>query len=85
MVPEVQCNTGAPSSERQENPYTHELLRLQQCTPVRDIRLNPPLAEVNAPLQLPVWKKYLADHLDVAFRDYILEGIQEGFKVGYDY
>lgn len=76
MVPEVQCNTGAPRSERQENPYTHELLRLQQCTPVRDIRLNPPLAEVNTPLQLPVWRKYLADHPDVAFRDYILEGIQ---------
>ena len=85
MVPEVQCNTGAPRSERQENPYTHELLRLQQCTPARDIRLNPPLAEVNTPLQLPVWRKYLADHPDVAFRDYILEGIQEGFRVGYDY
>ena len=47
MVPEVQCSTGALKSERQENPYTHELLQLQQCTPVRDVRLNPPLAEVN--------------------------------------
>ena len=32
-----------------------------------------------------VWKKYLADHPDEAFRDCILEGIQQGFRVGFDY
>jgi len=36
-------------------------------------------------MEVSVWRKYLADHPDEDFRDYILEGIQQGFRVGFDY
>jgi len=85
VVPEQISGTEGPWVQQQGNPYTKDLLRLQQCTPVKDTKQSACLAEVNTPLQFSVWKKYLADHPDEAFRDYILEGIQQGFRVGFDY
>ena len=71
-------------TSQQGNPYTQELCQLQ-LTPMRESNLAPLLTEVNTPLKLPVWEKLLAEHPDGAFRGYILEGIQQGFGMGYNY
>ena len=49
---------------------------------MKEVKLSAHLSEVNTPLQLSVWERFLADHPDNAFREYILEGIQQGFRVG---
>ena len=32
-----------------------------------------------------VWEWYLRDHPDAAYRDYIIQGLQQGFRVGFQY
>ena len=55
-----------------------------------DCRCNPSpvplwLQEVVSPLKLTAWTRELADHPDEEFRAYILSGIAQGFRIGYDY
>ncbi len=47
--------------------------------------MPPQLKEIITPLYLPSWEMYLAHHPDGAFAQYILQGIQNGFRVGYNY
>ena len=42
------------------------------------------LSVVSTPLQLSVWEDSLRFHPDRAFARYILRGIREGFRVGFD-
>ena len=39
----------------------------------------------HSPLHLPEWSAALRSHPDTLFVGYILEGIQKGFRVGFDY
>ena len=62
-----------------------ELHRLDQC------RRRPPhpvpqqlKAEVS-PLSWEVWQECLAPHADEHFSDYIVRGIRDGFRIGFDY
>ena len=49
-------------------------------------RLVPPyLQSVSTPLVLAKWASILEDHPDRKFRDYILYGIAQGFRIGFDY
>ena len=37
------------------------------------------------PLDLSQWESCLAGHPDHAYRDYLVSGIRDGFRIGYDY
>ena len=43
------------------------------------------LQSVSSPLVRQEWAEELADHLDSAFRDYILVGITQGVHIGFDH
>ena len=41
--------------------------------------------KTQTPLQVAAWEAALRSHPDTEFADYIQEGIQWGFRIGYDY
>ena len=41
------------------------------------------LAEITSPVVLPFWQQHLKQHKDKALTDRILNGLQYGFRVGY--
>lgn len=71
-------------------PY-HWLLLYPGLTCSRSVPLSTPvtlpswLETVNSPLDWRQWESCLADHSNRAYREYLLCGIHEGFRVGYDY
>ena len=67
------------------NSYTYttdiyKLDRLWPLKPEQDRRLAP----ISSPLALQEWEKVWASHLDRAFTSYLLHGIKEGFRVGFN-
>ena len=66
--------------------YMEDLLALDACRPPDALKELPPgLREVRTPLDWREWDKALAAHPDQRFREYIVRGIREGFRVGFDY
>ena len=67
------------------NPYTQDLLELDSYLPVAGQVSNKMLAKVNTPLQVTEWERAMASHPDREFVEYLLRGIREGFRIGYNY
>ena len=88
---------GAPQAPGSEPPdyggrglyaYTSHLLEFQRRRPGVEERVLPALEEwsrVVCPMPCRVWEWYLRDHPDAAYRDYIIQGLQQGFRVGFQY
>ena len=38
----------------------------------------------HSPLRLPAWRTALAAHPDQAFRTYVLQGLEYGFRIGFN-
>lgn len=66
-------------------PYTQDLLELDGCLPVAGRVTSKRLAEVNTPLQVSEWERALANHPDRQFVEYLLRGMREGFRIGYNH
>ena len=67
-----------------EYRYTAQLATLDKMqSPVRDV--HKAFQEIVTPLQWQMWDSLLATHPDQRFRRYIIEGIRNGFKIGFDY
>ena len=67
--------------------YTDDLYRLDRER-LSGVPLTlPGLGAVSSPLRdcLSAWRVYLADHPDPGFAKYVLSGIQQGFRVGFNY
>lgn len=63
-----------------------DLLSLDECrTKSRAYMLPPGLVEINTPLNWTQWEECLADHPDSAYRNYLISGIRDGFRIGFDY
>ena len=79
------CPTHHPLTPPTEYEYMEDLLQLhsmQRTIPnevPRALRGNP------TPLQEEEWRVRLQKHPDSRLKDYVLRGIREGFRVGYDY
>ena len=67
----------------QQYQYTADLLSLDFCRPESTVD-SEKLSVVSTPLQLSIWEDSLRFHPDRAFARYILRGIREGFRVGFD-
>ena len=65
----------------------HDLLGLQSCQPLCTITAAKELGLVESSLRqhLHCWKEMLQSHPDVQFRDFVLAGISQGFRVGFDW
>ncbi len=64
--------------------YIDDLLALDSCRPARPVNLPPRLCQVVTPLKPEAWKIALHPHPDRAFVHYILSGLQQGFRIGFD-
>ena len=62
-----------------------DLLKLDACRPPSNWRTNENLSGSVSPLQWEVWDHFLESYPDQRFRDYIVDGIRVGFRVGFNY
>ena len=65
--------------------YTDQLLKLASCRPASTLSLPEYLCHINTPLKLDAWKRVLSCHPDKPYVDHILQGIGEGFRVGFEH
>ena len=68
--------------------YITDLLALDQCRPVVSRPAAPEgsssrRAAISS--RVPVWQRLLSDHPDRNFVSYIIQGLSEGFRIGFDY
>ena len=64
--------------------YTTDLLGLDKCTPLSYAPTPMPLARMVTPLKLREWESALVSHPDREYVHYLIRGIREGFRVGFD-
>ena len=61
-------------------------LRLDECRiNSRVYTLPPGLAKINTPLDWREWERCLLDHPDSSYRIYLVNGIKNGFRIGFNY
>lgn len=65
--------------------YMQQLKQLEsyRCTPPRGLPAH--VAEITTPLRVPVWKQALHTHTDKEIAEYIVQGITNGFHIGFNY
>ena len=61
--------------------YTPQLLALDRYRARHRVLLQ----QITTPLRLETWKEELAHHPDRRLAEYILHGIENGFRVGFNY
>ena len=65
--------------------YMDDLVKLDACLPHLGTSIPEELRMVRTPLRWTEWDCQLRDHPDQKFREFIVNGIREGFRVGFDY
>lgn len=82
------CSRASAAAEGQAEggyAYTQQLLELDACKPRHQPHVHPSLADIQTPVRLTAWQKGLANHPDQRFAKYVLQGLSEGFRVGFQY
>ena len=77
--------TGTHTSTSISHPNTHKLQALANCRPKGDISCPPLLSQIVTPLQWQAWEGALRSYPDKQFARLIVDGLQEGFRIGYNY
>ena len=65
--------------------YKSNLQALDSFRPLSPVSIPESLAEIRTPLKADVWAEMLRGHPDKEFTKFLLKGIQEGFRIGFDY
>ena len=67
--------------------YLQQLLELDKCRPVEATSKMLPdkLKHIKSPIRLRVWRQSLALYPDQQFAQYILKGLEEGFRIDFHY
>ena len=64
--------------------YTEDLRELNRCTPtLGSTAVHEKLLGIHTPLVVAHWESMLASHPDREYVDYLIKGIRDGFRVGY--
>ena len=64
--------------------YTGDLLALDAGIPSTSVRGRKSLWEVSTPLIVPAWATALASHPDQVYRNHIISGLTDGFRIGFN-
>ena len=64
--------------------YLDHLSAFDICRPVEDMSRLVILPEIHSPLLASVWETELLGHPDRAYVKYILQGLNRGFRFGFD-
>ena len=70
--------------ERSMYIYTSDLIQLEACRTKLNCKLQEEALEIVTPLVAQAWVQALAKHPDKEFRHYIIQGIRQGFHIGFD-
>ena len=73
------------SMTSQQYPYTRDLMKLDSHRPPKIVPLPTNCTVTTTPLKVNEWEAALGAHPDRLFVQYILHGISEGFRIGYNY
>ena len=69
--------------------YMEDLRKLDSCRPVPSVAASASLPSewwrINTPLKWVKWEFFLRDHPDRDFARYIIEGLRNGFRIGFEY
>ena len=65
--------------------YMQDLRDLDARRPLKDPTLPAGVGVVNSTLVASEWEAVLASHPDLEFAAFVVRGIQEGFRIGFDY
>ena len=65
--------------------YREDLLRLDKKVPVGVVTIPKGVGQIVTPLQSEVWARELHDHPDEVLVGYIVNGIRQGFRIGFGY
>ena len=63
----------------------YRLEGLRACTPTVAPKLPQELTAISTPLNLSKWQSELQGHPDTRFAEFITQGIQYGFRIGFNY
>ena len=64
--------------------YSPHLMTLDSCKPVQDKPWHGESPDHHFPFQIEFWTKELHSHPDQYFTNYVLEGITNGFCIGFN-
>ena len=64
--------------------YLDHLVAFGICRPMEDLSWLVISPEIHSPLQASVWAAELSDYPDKAYVEYTLQGISNGFWIGFD-
>ena len=65
--------------------YRLDLLALANCKQQHPPSLPPFLTSITTPLNIAAWAQELENHPDKGFAQYLLQGISQGFRIGFNY
>ena len=65
--------------------YMSDLAYFNTCHPSSPCELPPKMREIVTPLVWEAWDRELASHPDQNFRQYIVDRIRYGFRIGFEY
>ena len=65
--------------------YSADLLMLDTFSNPQTPPLPEILTKITTPLKADVWKLWLSYHPDSAFSEYIIQGLTNGFRIGFDH
>ena len=85
MTPFPSIHTCTDKPGERQYPYTQQLLSLGKNYPQHTKILPEELYQINSPVRLSVWQEELARHPDQAFAQYIIQGLSQGFRIGYQH
>ena len=66
-----------------EYVYSKQLRALEELSSERPSLLPQEACIIQTPLKLEAWQELLGEHPDKWFADYILQGIEQGFRIGF--
>lgn len=69
----------------QQTGNTAHLLRLEECCQTTPWEVPSMLSQVHTPLVIGAWEKELVSHPDQERASYLLNGLRNGFRIGYNY
>ena len=65
-------------------PYTADLLTMDFCRPGNPHGIDE-LIQVTTPLDADIWEAALVPHPDRAYATYVVRGLREGFRIGFQW
>ena len=66
------------------NRYTTDLLQLDSCHVTQASTVPEAIAEIRSPLIAKAWENALQHHPDTSLKSYIVTGITNGFRIGFN-